>query len=201
MKLKSTFMAVDAVVYKILRWISYGAIAFLAVMMVMATANVILEKLHKIGVPVSGIPDTQNWIKFMNICVVYLGTAFVTLERGHSGLDLLTRHYPKVVQRILSALAYLCGAGVIGLITYIGYVKVLLPQIANNTRINETLATAFPQWPFGVIYVAGMGLLAFSCLWAFLRICFGMKAAQEAVDLEEENEKARLEEKGKEEPA
>ncbi len=198
---QSTFDKVDAVVYKVLKWISYGAIVFLALMMVMAFFNVVLEKLHKIGVPVSGIANTQNWIKFMNICVVYLGTAFVTLERGHSGLDLLTRRYPVVVQRILSALAYFSGFVVISFITYVGYVKVLSVQIANNVKINETIATSFPQWPFGVVYVVGMGLLAFSCFWAFLRICYGKKPAQEAVDPDAENKKLRANETGKEETA
>jgi len=197
----SAFDRVDAVVYKVLKWISYGAIVFLALMMLLAFFNVVLEKLHKIGVPVSGIADTQNWIKYMNICVVYLGTAFVTLERGHSGLDLLTRRYPVIVQRILSGLAYFCGFVVISLITYIGYVKVLSVQITNNVKINETIATSFPQWPFGLIYVVGMGLLAFSCFWAFLRVCHGKKPAQDAVDPEAENKKLRSGEAGLEETA
>lgn len=193
MEHRSRFDAVDKVVYRILRYISYGAMVFLAVMMLMAVVNVVLEKLHKIGVPVSGLSDTQSWIKYMNICVVYLGTAYVTLERGHSGLDLLTRRYSQKVQSILSGFAYLCGTVVVGFITYVGYIKVLTPQLEKNVRINENLATSFPQWPFGVVYVVGMGLLAFSCFWAFLRICFGKKPAQEAVDPEEKNRELRAE--------
>lgn len=193
MEHRSRFDAVDKVVYRILRYISYCAMVFLAMMMLMAVVNVVLEKLHKIGVPVSGLSDTQSWIKYMNICVVYLGTAYVTLERGHSGLDLLTRRYPQKVQSILSGFAYLCGTVVIGFITYVGYIKVLTPQLEKNVRINENLATSFPQWPFGVVYVVGMGLLAFSCFWAFLRICFGKKPAQEAVDPEEKNRELRAE--------
>ena len=113
MKQHATFDKVDGVIYRILRYISYAATFFLFVTMMIAVINVILEKLHKLGAPVAGIADTVNWIKYMNVCVVYLCTAYITLERGHSGVDLLTRHYPKVVQRILSALAYLLGCSVI----------------------------------------------------------------------------------------
>jgi TRAP-type C4-dicarboxylate transport system permease small subunit len=193
---RSGFDKVDQVIYKLLRYISYGATFFLFVTMMIAVINVVLEKLHKLGVPVSGIGDTVNWIKYMNVCVVYLCTAYITLERGHSGIDLLTRHYPKIVQRILSGIAYLAGAVVIGYISYLGYVKVFAGQLANNARINDTLATSFPQWPFGLVYFVGMGLLSFSCLWAFVRICFGRKPAQEAVDPEEVNAELRAEDEG-----
>ena len=192
-----TFDKVDSVVYRIYRYISYGATAFLFITMMIAVINVILEKLHKLGVPVSGISDTVNWIKYMNICVVYLCTGYITLERGQSGVDLLTRHYPKVVQKILSGVAYFLGAVVIMYISYLGYVKVVAKQISNNVRINETVSTSFPAWPFGMVYFIGMGLLAFSCLWAFLRVLMGKKPAQDATDPEEDNKKA-LEEAGKE---
>lgn len=187
------FEKADRVVYKAFRYISYAATAFLFATMMIAVINVILEKLHKLGVPVSGINDTVNWIKYMNICVVYLCTGYITLERGQSGVDLLTRKYPKAMQKVISGLAYLSGALVITYISYLGYVKVFCNQLAKNARINETLAASFPQWPFGLLYFVGMGLLAFSCLWAFLRVCFGMKPAQEAPDPEEDNKKLRAE--------
>lgn len=198
MKERSTFDKVDGVVYKALRYISYAATVFLVAIMLVAFINVILEKLHKLGVPVNGIPDTMQWVQYMNICVVYLATAFVTLERGHSGLDLLTRHYPKWLQKALTAFAYLCGAVVIGYMAYLGYIKVLVGQIEKNARINETVATAFPQWPFGVVYLVGMALLAFSCLWAIVRVCAGRSVASDARDIEEDT-RQKLAEKAAEE--
>ena len=181
------FDKVDSVVYRVLKVISYLAGIFLLAIMLLAVVNVVLEKLHKINVPVSGIGDTKQWIQYMNICVVYFATAFVTLERGHSSMDLLTRRYPKIVQKILNAVAYLAGTVVFGFISYLGVVKVLAGQLANNARINETLATSFPQWPFGAVYAFGFAILSFSCLWAVVRICFGKGVAQEAVDVEAKN--------------
>ena len=198
MKERTLFDKVDGVVYKALRYISYVATVFLVAIMLIAFINVILEKLHQIGVPVSGIPDTMPWIQYMNICVVYLATAYVTLERGHSGLDLLTRHYPKWLQKALSILAYLCGAVVIGYISYLGYIKVFVGQIEKNARINDTMASSFPQWPFGLVYFVGMGLLAFSCIWAIVRIIAGRAVATEARDIEEDT-RQKLAEKAAEE--
>ena len=182
-----TFDKVDAVVYKVIRFVSYFAAAFLCAILLLAVVNVILEKAHKMGVPVSGIGDTKQWIQNLNICVVYLATAFVTLERGHSSMDLLTRHYPVVVQKALNVIAYLAGTVVLGYIGYLGVVKVLAGQLKNNARINETLATSFPQWPFGVVYAFGFLILAFSCLWGVVRLFFGKNVAQEAVDVEAKN--------------
>ena len=182
-----TFDKIDSGVYKVIRVISYAAGVFLFAIMALAVINVILEKLHKMGVPVNGIGDTKQWVQYLNVCVVYLATAYVTLERGHSSMDLLTRRYPTVVQKILNAVAYFAGAVVFSYIGYLGVVKVLAGQLANNARINETLATSFPQWPFGVAYSFGFFLLGFSCLWAFIRILFGKAPAQEAVDVEAKN--------------
>lgn len=181
------FDKIDNGVYKVIRVVSYAAGAFLLAIMVLAVVNVVLEKLHKLGVPVNGIGDTKQWIQYMNVCVVYFATAYVTLERGHSSMDLLTRRYPTIVQKILNAVAYLAGSVIFSYIGYLGVVKVLLGQIQNNARINETLATSFPQWPFGAAYSFGFFLLGFSCLWAFIRILFGKAPAQEAVDVEAKN--------------
>ena len=120
---------------------------------------------------------------------VYFATAFVTLERGHSNMDLLTRRYPSIIQKVLNAVAYLVGTVIFGYIGYLGVVKVLMNQLNNNARINETLATSFPQWPFGLAYSFGFFLLAFSCLWGVVRILFGKAVAQDAVDVEATNKK------------
>ncbi len=186
-KAHPTFDKVDGAVYKGIRYVSYVAAVFLLAIMLLAVVNVVLEKLHKMGVPVSGIGDTKQWIQYMNVCLVYFATAYVTLERGHSSMDLLTRRYPVSVQKILSAIAYLAGTAIFGYIGYQGVVKVLMGQLANNARINETLATSFPQWPFGAAYSFGFFLLAFSCLWAVVRICFGKPPAAETVDVEAKN--------------
>ena len=188
MKKKTLFDKIDNGIFKALKAVSYAATVFLAAIMILAVVNVVLEKLKKVGVPVSGIGDTPNWIMFMNIGVVFLASAYVTLERGHSGVDLLTRHYPKIVKNILAAISHLCGFAIIGLVTYVGYKKVLVPQIVNESHINETLASSFPQWPFGALYIFGMGILAISQLWGFVRICMGRPAASHAVDLEKESE-------------
>ena len=197
MKERTVFDKVDGVIYKVLRCISYAASVFLVAIMLISFINVILEKLHQVGVPVSGIPHTMSWVQYMNICVVYLATGYVTLERGHSGLDLLTRHYPGWLQKAFSILAYACGAVVIGYITYLGYVKVLVSQIEKNARINEGVASAFPAWPFGLVYTVGMGLLAFSCVWAIVRICANRPVATEARDIEEETRQKLAEDAAK----
>ena len=87
---------------------------------------------------------------------------------------------------------------VIGYISYLGYIKVFVGQIEKNARINDTMASSFPQWPFGLVYFVGMGLLAFSCIWAIVRIIAGRAVATEARDIEEDT-RQKLAEKAAEE--
>lgn len=188
LKESSTFEKVDKVVFKIVRFVSYLATVFLLLIMLIAVVNVLGEKLQKIGFPVTGVTNSSNWVQFLNVGVVYLTCAYVTLERGQTSVDLILKHYPKTVQRILNIFANLVGCVVVGYIAWRGTVKVFAEQLSTNARINASMGTSFPQWPFGLIYSVGMWLLAFSLLWAMVRLCAGRPAASMALDLDEVRE-------------
>lgn len=186
MKTHSLFDRIDDKLFKVLKAVSYISLIFLIAITALAFINVCGEKLQKMGLPFArGIPNAYVIIKYCNVPVVYLTAAYVTLERGQTGMDLLTKHYPPVVRKILAIIASLVSTAMIGFITYRGIVKVLADQIKHNTRIDNNLATAFPEWPFGVIYVLGLALLAFSFFWQLLRIIMNRPATNTTLDLDD----------------
>lgn len=190
MKNDSFFDRADRVVFQALKILSYIATVFLVAITLMAFLNVCGEKLQKCGVLFfHGIPNANVWIKYWNIPVVYLTAGYVTLESGHTNMDLLTKHYPRIVNKILGIISSLVSAGMILFITQRGVVKVLADQFAHHTRIDANIASSFPEWPFGVVYVLGFAVLAFSFLWQMLRIIMDRPPVNRAVDLDQMKQK------------
>jgi TRAP-type C4-dicarboxylate transport system permease small subunit len=116
---------VDSVIVKILRYVSYISGVCLILIMFVAFFNVLGEKiLHK------GIPASTEIIQYLHIPVVFLACGYVTLDTGHTKIDLLSKHFPK--------------------------------------------------WPFALIFAIGFFLLAFSFLWATVRLYVKKPETEEA---------------------
>ena len=167
MKQNGTFAKVDNVVCKTLKYIAYISAVCLVLIMLVAFFNVIGEKLGKHIDWITGIPASTEIVKYLHIPVVFLAAAYVTVERGHTNIDLLSSKFPKVLQKICNIIGYLCGIGVSGLIAWRGYVQ-MMKFIARH-KMSSVSGVGFPLWPFALILVIGFVLLALSCLWAIVR--------------------------------
>lgn len=164
---------IDNVVMKVLRVISYGAVLFLILIMLMAFFNVIGEKMGKAGiVGFRGIRNSNYWIQYWHIPTVYLTMGYVVLSSGHTKIDFVTRRYPRILQEIMGVLANLIAAGITGFVAWRGWTVLLAEQIRYGSTING-LSQGFPEWPFGLSYCLGMTLTALAFLWAIVRILTG----------------------------
>ena len=167
MKEKLTFEKVDNGICKVLKCIAYISAACLVAIMLVAFFNVLGEKLRKTGLPVTGIPASTEIIQYLHIPVVFLAAAFVTLERGHTRIDLLSAKFPLMMQKICNIIGYLLGMGVCSLIAWRGWIR-MGKFIARHT-MSSTSGVAFPLWPFALILVIGFVLITISFLWAIVR--------------------------------
>lgn len=169
------FLSIDHALMKIYRAIAFiAAFALLAIVLI-AFVDVCGEKLAKAGLPVSGVPNYSNWIAYLHVVVVFMTCGYVTLERGHTVVDILTNHLPKVLQRVVGFISLLLGVVVSSFLTYRGVVGLLADSLRYNTTITTT--STFPQWPFVLVYIAGCGLLCISFIWAAIRYCYGYRPA------------------------
>lgn len=162
------FDRVDSWIVRILKWVSYISAICLVGIMLVAFFNVLGEKLRQAGVPfISGIPASTEIIKYLHIPVVFLAAAFVTLDRGHTRIDLLSSHFPKWLQNLCTTIGNLVGAGICGIVSWRAFVQ-MDKHIARHT-MSSVSGVGFPLWPFSLITALGFALLALSFLWAIAR--------------------------------
>lgn len=166
-KAPTLYDKVDTWLVRIIKAVSYVSAVCLVGIMLVAFINVVGEKLRKAGLPVTGIPASTEIIQYLHIPVVFLAAAFVTLDRGHTRIDLLSSHLPVVVQKICTTIGNLCGAAICGIITYCA----LLQMEKHITRhvMSSVSGVGFPLWPFSLMTAIGFAMLAISFLWAIVR--------------------------------
>ena len=174
---KSAFEKIDGVVFRILKYIAYVSAACLVGIMLVAFFNVVGEKLRKIGLPVTGIPASTEIIQYLHIPVVFLAAAFVTMDRGHTRIDLVSAKLPKIAQKIFNIIGYLCGIGICGLISYRGFIQ--MGKFITRHKMSSVSGVGFPLWPFALIMAVGFVLLVLSFLWAIVRECVGYQSPQQ----------------------
>ena len=163
------FLRVDKVVKKIMRFFCWlSAIALIVVMMV-AFINVIGEKLVRAGVSwASGINNSTAIIQYFHIPLVFLAAGYVTLDQGHTRIDLLIQKFPKV-EKFFMLIGHILGAAISFFISYRGIAVTLVENFKVHAHISTT-ADSWQVWPFTICHCLGFFLLGISFIWAFVRM-------------------------------
>lgn len=164
---KSLFEKMDHAVVTILKSISYISAVCLVGIMLVAFFNVLGEKLRQVGLPVTGIPASTEIIQYLHIPVVFLAVAYVTLDRGHTKIDLLSSKFPPAVQAVCTLLGNLCGIFISSFIGWRGLVQTV--KFFERNKMSSVTGIGFPLWPFALILSLGFILLALSFVWAIVR--------------------------------
>lgn len=157
----STFDKIDRVITNGVKYVSYlGALA-LFVIAIVATVDVIATKVFH-----SPIRNVTEFVTYMNVPVVFFCIGFVQLDRGHTHIDLIYRHFPPVVHKIIHILGYVIGVAVCGFAGWRGMVQALQKL---ETMTYASGPTSFLIWPFVVCIGIGYLVLAISFLWCIPR--------------------------------
>jgi TRAP-type C4-dicarboxylate transport system permease small subunit len=153
---------IDGFVLKFIRYVSYLSVVCLIGIMLVAFFNVLGEKLFHAGIPLS-----TQLIQYLHVPVVFLSAAYVTVDRGHVRIDLLSSHFPKLVQNICDVLGGVLGALICGFVGYRGLAQTVKYFLTH--KMSGTSLVSFPLWPVMAIFTFGAFLLAFSFLWVLIR--------------------------------
>jgi TRAP-type C4-dicarboxylate transport system permease small subunit len=165
----SSFLKVDRVVRKILRFFCWLSAIALIIIMCIAFFNVIGEKLRSAGVTwAKGISNSNYLIQYFHIPLVFLAAGYVTLDQGHTRIDLLIQKFPKV-EKVFMAIGHILGAALGFFISYRGVTVTLAKDFSKNMRIAAT-ATSPKCWPFTICHCLGFFLLGCSFVWALVRL-------------------------------
>lgn len=153
---------VDKIMVRIFKAVSYVSGVCLVAIMFVAFFNVLGEKiLHR------GIPASTEIIQYLHIPVVFLASAYVTVDTGHTKIDLISSHFPVVLQKFFTTLGYLIGTFICSFVGIRGIVQ-MNKFIATHAK-SSTNGIGFAKWPFALIFSLGFFLLAISFLWSIVR--------------------------------
>lgn len=165
----SAFKRVDRVIRNILRVFCWMSAVALIIIMLIAVINVAGEKLLRAGVTwAKGIQNASYIIQYFHIPLVFLAAGYVTLDQGHTRIDLLIHKWPKV-EKVAMMVGHVLGAALSFFICYRGVSVTLMKDFAKNIRIAAT-ANAMKAWPFTVCHCVGFFLLGVSFIWAMVRM-------------------------------
>lgn len=115
---RTLYDKVDSVIVKIFRYVSYISGVCLIAIMFVAFFNVLGEKIfHK------GIPASTEIIQYLHIPVVFLACAYVTVDTGHTKIDLISSHFPNVASAGLHTIGNLIGAFICGFVVAAGSIR------------------------------------------------------------------------------
>jgi len=163
------YKKIDRVLVSIIKTVSYISAVCLVIIMLIAFFNVIGEKLAKAGVSwMKGIPMAAELIQYFHIPVVFLAAGYVTLDRGHTRIDMLSSRFSAPVQKVLLSIGHALGAGISLFISYRAFFVLTVRFYSCSSRI-AAISGAWPRWPFALIHGLGFFLLGISFLWAIVR--------------------------------
>lgn len=180
---RTLYEKMDSAIVKVFKYVSYVSGVCLIGIMLVAFFNVLGEKIfHK------GIPTSTEIIQYLHIPVVFLACAYVTMDAGHTKIDLLSAKLPQKVQLVINTIGYLLAAFISGFVGYRGVVQ--MGKFIKTHAKSSTTGIGFAKWPFALIFSIGFFLLALSFLWAIVRLYKGvpgqeMPQEMENVEIEE----------------
>jgi TRAP-type C4-dicarboxylate transport system permease small subunit len=126
------------------------------ILMLLATAGAIGRKF---GQPVPDVLEACETIMFSS---VFLGMAYVALQRGHINVTMFTQRLSLQNQKILDASVRLLAAAVFALLTWSSWKLAWKWFLIREVRLAEF---PWPIWPFRFLFVFGIGLIALQLIF------------------------------------
>lgn len=165
----------DSIIVKILKYVSYISGVCLILIMFVAFFNVLGEKIfHK------GIPASTEIIQYLHIPVVFLACGYVTLDTGHTKIDLLSKKLPEMVQLVCNVIGNLIAIFITAFVGYRGLIQ--MGKFISTHARSSTTGIGFAKWPFALIFSVGFFLLSISFVWATVRLFVERKRNKEVAE-------------------
>jgi TRAP-type C4-dicarboxylate transport system permease small subunit len=161
LKSKNLLPSVETGVTSVNKWLSIGAAVFGALIMIIATVDVISAKVFK-----TSVPNGKQFIEEFNVLLTFLAIAYVTHERGHIRITILEQWLSARVGHICRLFGHVVGALCIGFCTWRA-VALLQDSFAKHAYKHGVLD--FPLWPFQMVVLLGFALLTITFIMLFVK--------------------------------
>lgn len=163
--LKKFGFSLERVIYPFSKGISILSMIAAVAMMLLVTADVFMRR--ALNQPIFGAYEVG---KVLLVIVVFCGVAYVMSVKGHVVVDTLVRLYPKSLQRVVTAFAYLLSLIIVALISWQSVVYGM-----DMVRVGETsVLLRILVSPFIFIVAFGSAILFLVILVQFIYILAGV---------------------------
>ena len=165
------FQAVDEKIMRAFHFFAnISAIALIAIMLY-AVVDVIGAKLHQAGVMwAHGISYSTEKIQYLHIPLVFLAAGFVTLDQGHTRIDLLCGKFPRWLEKAFAFLGHILGCVLSFFIAFRIYNDILPADILKQKTIVDSGTYGWAKAPFTICFIIGFALLGLSFIWSMVRM-------------------------------
>ena len=158
---KNWILPVEDKILSIDKYLSYIAAIFGALIMLIATVDVITAKIFSVSVPAG-----KQMIEEFNVIIVFLAIPYVAIERGHINIALFDRWMSKSFARIMKLFGHALGVLVSGFCTWRSWILVADSFAQRSYKYG---AIDFPLWPFQMVVLLGFALLTISFIVLFIK--------------------------------
>ncbi|MCD7845987.1 MAG: TRAP transporter small permease [Oscillospiraceae bacterium] len=158
------FYKLDRFIERILRWFSYLAAVCVILMALIATVNVIAQKLFH-----SNISSANDYVTYLFVLIIYVALPHVQMETDLTSVDILSSRFPKPMQLVISVLGDIIGLAVFGFVSYAIYTNVFVKYLASGKVATVGATGTFVLWPFALLVSVSALLTALSFIWNNVR--------------------------------
>ncbi len=151
--------SVDRVWEPVVRILSIIGVCFVAFMMVVTVADVVLR--WSLNSPIKGAIEI---VQYTMILVVFLTIPYVQYKKAHVSIGLLVDKLPQKTQAVIGSLVYILSLGIIGLMTSAAFIY--FRRIWEAERYTTVLG--MPISPFQLILTFGLFMLFVTILLGLL---------------------------------
>jgi TRAP-type C4-dicarboxylate transport system permease small subunit len=162
----ATFLA--KIVYPLNRWLSYVSMAATVAMMLVITADVFMRRAF--NSPIFGAYDV---IKVLLVIIVFCAIAYVMQVNEHVIVDTLTRLYPRLLKRIVSAAVLFFNMIILALIFW----QSLRYGVSMLQAGERLVLLKIPISPFIFVVAFGFAIFFLVVLVQFLFTISGFKGS------------------------
>ena len=138
---------------KLINALSAGGMAVTFVLMCITTLDVILRKVSTISVR-----GSYELTEMGMVILIFFGIAALQVARGHVRVDMFAEKFPRGFRLALDVVVMVVEAGIMGLMTYCGYLK----TVSDFDKGLGTSVLGIPTWPFAALMT--IGLLLFTVM-------------------------------------
>jgi len=162
---KFTWWSIDAAFTKSAKYFTLISVLLIVIIMLWATIDAITTKFFNFP-----IPGTAEFIEDMNIPMVFLGIAFVTMEQGHISGPVFEQKFSQRVNRWIRFAGYFLGFLFCALVAWR---QIPLVDRYFTTQLSKGGKVDFVIWPFALSILIGFILAAVSFIFVMVRVLAG----------------------------